>query len=48
MAVWRKKWVYSGSKGAFTVLFLEETFEDLAVEVYLGGQEIYDYLIAVE
>ncbi|MBE6557411.1 MAG: DAK2 domain-containing protein [Ruminococcaceae bacterium] len=27
---------------------LEETFEDLAVEVYLGGQEIYDYLIAVE
>ena len=27
---------------------LEERFEDLAVEVYIGGQEIYSYLIAVE
>lgn len=27
---------------------LEERFEDLVVEVYLGGQKIYDYLIAVE
>ncbi|MBQ9780099.1 MAG: DAK2 domain-containing protein [Clostridia bacterium] len=27
---------------------LEESFRDLAVEVYIGGQEIYDYLIAVE
>ena len=27
---------------------LEEKFEDLAVEVYIGGQEIYEYLIAIE
>ncbi|MBR2432716.1 MAG: DAK2 domain-containing protein [Clostridia bacterium] len=27
---------------------LEERFEDLTVEVYIGGQEIYNYLIAVE
>ncbi|MBO5938772.1 MAG: DAK2 domain-containing protein [Clostridia bacterium] len=27
---------------------LEERFEDHVVEVYLGGQKIYDYLIAVE
>lgn len=27
---------------------LEERFEDLAVEVYIGGQEIYSYLISVE
>jgi dihydroxyacetone kinase-like predicted kinase len=27
---------------------LEERFEDLSVEVYLGGQDVYDYLIAVE
>ena len=27
---------------------LEERFEDLSVEVYIGGQEIYSYLIAVE
>ena len=27
---------------------LEERFEDLVVEVYLGGQKIYNYLIAVE
>lgn len=27
---------------------LEERFEDHVIEVYLGGQKIYDYLIAVE
>lgn len=27
---------------------IEERFEDLALEVYIGGQEIYDYLISVE
>ena len=27
---------------------LEERFEHLSVEVYIGGQEIYIYLIAVE
>ena len=27
---------------------IEERFEDLALEVYMGGQEIYDYLISVE
>ena len=27
---------------------LEERFEDLSVEVYIGGQEIYRYLLAVE
>ena len=27
---------------------LEERFEDMAVEVYMGDQEVYDYLIAVE
>jgi len=27
---------------------IEERFEDLVLEVFIGGQEIYDYLIAVE
>lgn len=27
---------------------LEDRFDELSVEVYVGGQEIYDYLIAVE
>ena len=27
---------------------LEERFDEMSVEVYLGDQEVYDYLIAVE
>ena len=27
---------------------IEERFEDLELEVYVGGQEIYDYLVSVE
>ena len=27
---------------------IEDTFDDLALEVYIGGQDIYNYLIAVE
>jgi dihydroxyacetone kinase-like predicted kinase len=27
---------------------LEDRFDEMSVEVYVGGQEIYDYLIAVE
>ena len=27
---------------------IEERFEDLSVDVYIGGQEIYEYLIAIE
>ena len=27
---------------------LEDRFDEMSIEVYVGGQEIYDYLIAVE
>lgn len=27
---------------------IEENFEDLVLEVYIGGQQVYDYLVAVE
>ena len=27
---------------------IEEEFEDLSVDVYVGGQEVYRYLVAVE
>lgn len=39
--------VSDGDRAAMTEA-LEERFEDLSVEVYIGGQEIYSYLIAVE
>ena len=27
---------------------IQEEFEDLSVDVYVGGQEVYRYLVAVE